>query len=51
MFSLSFDSSHGVLLAQFAGVLSSEDINGLDKALAVRLSPWLRTRDCRFQLD
>jgi hypothetical protein len=34
MFSLSFDSSHGVLLAQFTGVLSSEDINGLDEALA-----------------
>ena len=38
MFSLSFDSSHGVLLAQFTGVLSSEDINGLDKALAVFVS-------------
>src|SRR5258708_12318034 len=38
MFSLSFDSSHGVLLAQFAGVLSSEDINGLDKALAAFVS-------------
>jgi hypothetical protein len=30
MFSLSFDSNHSVLLAQFAGVLSSEDIKGLD---------------------
>ncbi|MEA2916377.1 MAG: hypothetical protein QOJ15_8458 [Bradyrhizobium sp.] len=38
MFSLSFDSSHGVLLAQFAGVLSSEDINGLDKAFAAFVS-------------
>jgi len=38
MFSLSFDSSHGVLLAQFTGVLSSEDINGLDEALAVFVS-------------
>ena len=38
MFSLSFDSSHGVLLAQFSGVLSSEDINGLDKALAAFVS-------------
>jgi hypothetical protein len=34
MFSLSFDSKHRVLLAQFEGVLSSEDIRGLDKALA-----------------
>ena len=34
MFSLLFDSSHRVLLAQFTGVLSSEDIMGLDKALA-----------------
>jgi hypothetical protein len=34
MFSLSFDSNHSVLLAQFAGVLSSEDFEGLDKALA-----------------
>jgi hypothetical protein len=33
MFSLSFDSNHRVLLAQFEGVLSSEDIKGLDKAL------------------
>ena len=38
MFSLSFDSSHGVLLAQFTGVLSSEDINGLDEALAAFVS-------------
>jgi hypothetical protein len=38
MFSLSFDSTHRVLLAQFAGVLSSEDINGLDKALAAFVS-------------
>jgi hypothetical protein len=34
MFSLSFDSNHRVLLAQFEGVLSSEDIKGMDKALA-----------------
>jgi hypothetical protein len=34
MFSLSFDSNHRVLLAQFEGILSSEDIRGLDKALA-----------------
>jgi hypothetical protein len=34
MFSLSFDRKHGVLLAQFAGVLSTEDIEGFDKALA-----------------
>jgi len=34
MFNLSFDSSYRVLLAQFEGVLSSEDIKGLDKALA-----------------
>jgi hypothetical protein len=33
MFSLSFDDNHRVLLAQFAGVLSSEDIEGPDKAL------------------
>jgi hypothetical protein len=33
MFTLSFDSSHRVLLAQFAGVLSSEDIEGLHNAL------------------
>jgi hypothetical protein len=38
MFSLSFDSSHRVLLAQFEGVLSSKDINGLDKALAAFVS-------------
>jgi hypothetical protein len=38
MFSLSFDSNHSVLLAQFAGVLSSEDIEGLDKALAAFVS-------------
>jgi hypothetical protein len=29
----SFDSNHRVLLAQFTGVLTSEDIKGLDKAL------------------
>jgi hypothetical protein len=34
MFSLSFDSNHRVLLAQFEGVLSSDDIKSLDKALA-----------------
>ena len=34
MFNLAFDSSHRVLLTQFEGVLSSEDIKGLDKALA-----------------
>jgi len=33
MFRLSFVSNHRVLLAQFAGVLSSEDIKGSDKAL------------------
>jgi hypothetical protein len=33
MFSLLFDSGHRVLLAQFAGVLSSEDIEGLHNAL------------------
>jgi hypothetical protein len=33
MFRLSFDSNHRVLLAQFAGVLSSEDIEGLHNAL------------------
>jgi hypothetical protein len=38
MFSLLFDSSHSVLLAQFAGVLSSEDIEDLDKALAAFVS-------------
>jgi hypothetical protein len=38
MFSLSLDSNHRVLLAQFAGVLSSEDIEGLDKALAAFVS-------------
>jgi hypothetical protein len=34
MFNLSFESGYRVVLAQFAGVLSSEDIKGLDKALA-----------------
>jgi hypothetical protein len=34
MFNLSFESGHRVVLAQFAGVLSSEDIKGMDKALA-----------------
>lgn len=34
MFRLSLDSKHRVLLAQFAGVLSTEDIEGFDKALA-----------------
>ena len=38
MFSLSFDSNHRVLLAQFAGVLSTEDIEGFDKALAAFVS-------------
>src|SRR5260370_26345055 len=38
MFSLSFDSNHRVLLAQFSGVLSSEDIKGLDKALVAFVS-------------
>jgi hypothetical protein len=33
MFGLSFDSNHRVLLAQFTGVLSSEDIEGLHNAL------------------
>jgi hypothetical protein len=34
MLNLAFESSHRALLAQFEGVLSSEDIKGLDKALA-----------------
>jgi hypothetical protein len=38
MFSLSFDSNHRVLLPQFAGVLSTEDIEGFDKALAAFVS-------------
>ena len=38
MFSLSFDSHHRVLLAQFEGVLSSEDIKSLDKVLAAFVS-------------
>jgi hypothetical protein len=38
MFSLSFDSNHHVLLAQFAGVLSTKDIEGFDKALAAFVS-------------
>ena len=38
MFSLSFDSNHRVLLAQFAGVLSTKDIEGFDKALAAFVS-------------
>jgi hypothetical protein len=38
MFRLSFDSNHRVLLAQFSGVLSSEDIKGLDKALVAFVS-------------
>jgi hypothetical protein len=38
MFTLSFDSNHRVLLAQFAGVLSTEDIEGFDKALAAFVS-------------
>jgi hypothetical protein len=38
MFALSFDSNHRVLLAQFAGVLSTEDIEGFDKALAAFVS-------------
>ena len=38
MFSLWFDSNHHVLLAQFAGVLSTEDIEGFDKALAAFVS-------------
>jgi hypothetical protein len=38
MFALSFDSNHRVLLAQFAGVLSTEDIEGFDKSLAAFVS-------------
>jgi hypothetical protein len=38
MFTLSFDSNRRVLLAQFAGVLSTEDIEGFDKALAAFVS-------------
>ena len=38
MFSLSFDSNHRVLLAQFEGVLATEDIEGFDKALAAFVS-------------
>ena len=38
MFCLSFNSNHSVLLAQFAGILSSEDIEGLDKALVAFVS-------------
>jgi hypothetical protein len=38
MFSLSFDSNHRVLLAQFQGVLSSDDIKGLDMALSAFVS-------------
>jgi hypothetical protein len=38
MFSLSFDSSHRVLLAKFAGVLSTEDIEDFDNALAAFVS-------------
>jgi len=38
MFSLSFDGNHRVVLAQFAGVLSTEDIEGFDKVLAAFVS-------------
>jgi hypothetical protein len=38
MFSLSFDSNHRVVLAQFGGVLSTEDIEDFDKALAAFVS-------------
>ena len=38
MFKLSFDTNHRVLLAQFEGVLSSEDIKSLDKVLAAFVS-------------
>jgi hypothetical protein len=38
MFRLSFESNHRVLLAQFEGILSSEDIEGLDKALLAFVS-------------
>jgi hypothetical protein len=38
MFSLSFDGNHRVVLAQFRGVLSTEDIEDFDKALAAFVS-------------
>jgi hypothetical protein len=38
MFTLLFDGNHRVLLAQFAGILSTEDIEGFDKALAAFVS-------------
>jgi hypothetical protein len=38
MFNLAFDSRQRVLLAQFNGVLSSEDISGLDKVLSAFVS-------------
>ena len=38
MFNLAFDNSHRVLLVQFQGVLSSDDIKGLDMALATFVS-------------
>ena len=38
MFALSFDSNHRVLLAQFARVVSTEDIEGFDKSLAAFVS-------------
>ena len=38
MFRLSFDSNQRVLLAQFEGVLSTEDIEGFDRALAAFVS-------------
>jgi hypothetical protein len=38
MFDLTFDRNHNVLLARFAGVFSSEDIESLDRTLTAFIS-------------
>lgn len=38
MFNLTFDRNHNVLLARFAGVFSSEDVESLDRALGAFIS-------------
>ncbi len=38
MFDLTFDRNHNVLLARFAGVFSSEDVESLDRTLTAFIS-------------
>jgi hypothetical protein len=45
MFDLTFDRNHNVLLARFAGVFSSEDVESLDRTLTAFISSRIHAWD------